>query len=268
MASDEKRTLPRDNMVSIGILALTKVYETKAIHETVFHDFSLDIEQGEKVSVLGASGCGKTTLLNIVAGIDREHEHDTVTVKAERIGYMFQTDRLLPWRTARANALLALEMQGRKDDPQSLEKLAEYFEKLGLAGAEGKYPGTLSGGMRQRVALIRLFLWDPDILLLDEPFAGLDFAAKLSMEDELLRFVLEGGRTMVFVTHDINEAIAVGTRLVVLRGAPTKGTPTEVVLDTEVSFESDVAGRSPTIVRQDPIFTHHYTRVWNVLKGE
>lgn len=250
---------------SVLLLHVAKSYGRQGKREIVFEDFSLEIARGEKVSILGASGCGKTTLLNLIAGIE-EPDVGEIRVKANTIGYMFQTDRLLPWRTAEQNALLGLELCGKNIDAGSREQLSSYFNRLGLAGAQGKYPATLSGGMRQRVALIRTLLYDPDVLLLDEPFSALDYAAKLSLEAEVLHFVLARSRTMIFVTHDIDEALGVGTRLIVLGGNPARDRPAEVVWDNEIEFESDVAGRNPARVREDPKFAHYVGLVLRALK--
>jgi NitT/TauT family transport system ATP-binding protein len=249
---------------SVVLLHLDKSYHSQGKQEVVFRNFSLAIERGEKVSILGASGCGKTTLLNLIAGIEKQDAGE-MRLKAGRIGYMFQTDRLLPWRTAEHNALLGLELCGKNIDADSRNQLGDYFDRLGLAGAQNKYPATLSGGMRQRVALIRTLLYDPDVLLLDEPFSALDYAAKLSLEAEVLQFVLARTRTIVFVTHDIDEAIGVGTRLIVLGGNPAKNKPAEVVWDSEIRFASDVAGRNPVTVREDPQFAQYVGSVLRAL---
>jgi NitT/TauT family transport system ATP-binding protein len=245
--------------LSISLFRITKTFGSGRGTLTIFSDLTLEIVRGSVVSILGASGCGKTTLLNIIAGVD-SFQRGKADVPEARIGYMFQTDMLLPWRTARRNALLPLELRGI--GPIGDSRVDEYFERLNLAGVQGTYPRQLSGGMRQRVALIRTLVFNPTLLLMDEPFSALDYETKLSLEDEVLRFAEKGERTVVFVTHDIDEAIAVGQRLIVLQGRPAS-----IVLDIPVAFDSDVVGRRPVDVRQDPNFAQYFRQVWGALQA-
>ena len=253
-------------MELLGIYNLSKSYGTEAKSEVVFDNFSLEINQGEKVSILGASGCGKTTLLNIIAGIDKIADPQKFRIKTnQRIGYMFQNDRLLPWRRARNNALLGLEMLGKKITTDHLSKVSGYFQRFQMNHDEEKYPKELSGGMRQKVALMRTMLYDPSILLLDEPFSGLDYHTKHFLEKEMLQFVHEKERTMIFVTHDPIEAIAVANRVVVLSRRSHNSEPTEILLDEPISFTSDRAGRDPVIARTEPEFSSYEKLVLGAL---
>lgn len=251
----------------IGIYNLSKSYCAGTQKEVVFDNFTLEIKQGEMVSILGASGCGKTTLLNIIAGIDEVRNPQKIKIREkQRIGYMFQNNRLFPWRKARKNALLGLEMLGIPITPEHLSTVSRYFKRFHMNDDEGKYPKELSGGMRQRVALIRTMLYDPSILLLDEPFSGLDYHTKHFLEKEMLQFVCEKQRTMIFVTHDPVEAIAVADRVVVLSRRSHNLEPTRILVDKPVSFPSDRAGRDPVIARKEPTFSNYENLVLGALE--
>jgi len=253
------------SVLAVEIFQLSKCFPHNAGVLRVFDSFSLEIYRGEVLSILGASGCGKTTLLNIISGTEG---FDSGVVRREldaRIGYMFQNDLLLPWRDAAGNAQLGVEIMGTAHLPEKRRRLLEYFDDLGLKGFENCGPQQLSGGMRQRVALIRTLLFDPDILLLDEPFSSLDYNTRLCLEGAVLAFARARERTVVFVTHDIDEAIAVGSRLVVLDGDPAEGRPSEIVLARDVAFPQDVMGRDPIAVRQDRRFLDYFGEVCRAL---
>jgi NitT/TauT family transport system ATP-binding protein len=188
-------------------------------------DVSLSIGRGEFVGLVGPSGCGKSTLLSMSAGtmpIDGGrilYHGQPVTTVNRRVGYMTQKDNLLPWRTVKGNVALPLDI--KKIPAERKEALVrEHIGRVGLAGFENHYPRELSGGMRKRVALIRTLIYDPETLLMDEPFGALDAQLKLIMQDELLRIWSGSGKTIVFVTHDLHEAIALSDRVVVLSRRP------------------------------------------------
>ena len=189
------------------------------------HNISLQIEEGEFVSIIGPSGCGKSTLLNMTAGIMQPtsgrvlYRGQEVKGVNTRVGYITQKDNLLPWRTVRANVALALEIR-RVPKAEQDRLIAEYIERVGLSGFENHYPRELSGGMRKRVALIRTLIYDPETLLMDEPFGALDAQLKTIMQDELLRIWSGSGKTVIFVTHDLHEAIVLSDRVVVLCRRP------------------------------------------------
>jgi NitT/TauT family transport system ATP-binding protein len=193
---------------------------------------TLDVRRGEFVTVVGPSGCGKSTLLNAAAGIFAPSEGRVVyggaTVSGfnHRVGYMTQSDHLLPWRKVAANIALPLEIQ-RKSRQETEGRVAELIDLVGLSGFAASYISQLSGGMRKRCALARLLAYDPETLLMDEPFAALDAQLRLSMQTEVRDLCLRLGKTVLFVTHDLDEAIALGDRCVVLTGRP--GTVREVI---------------------------------------
>ena len=185
---------------------------------------SFEVEQGEMVAVLGKTGCGKSTMFNLLAGLIEPTE-GTVRVLGHdpflefdwfrgRIAIVFQNDRLMPWRTALANVELGLELLGKSDQERRAVALG-WLERLGLKGHENDYPHALSGGMRQRVSIARAFAVDPEILLCDEPFSALDELTGQRLREEYLQLVKENGKTSIFVTHSINEALQLGERIMV-----------------------------------------------------
>ena len=188
----------------------------------VLADISFEVEEGNFACIVGESGCGKTTLLKIIAGIERADEGEILyngePIRNEDIGYVFQDDRLLPWRTALENVLFALEMRGIKDG-----SVAErYLELVGLKGFENYYPHQLSGGMRQRIGICRALAVNPKILLMDEPFASLDAQTRNRMQVELLKIWDKDRKTVIFVTHSIDEAVFLADEVVVLSKRPAK----------------------------------------------
>lgn len=188
-------------------------------------DAHLEVRQGEFVSLIGPSGCGKSTLFNLIAGLDRPTEGD-ILIDGERrngqqgvVGYMLQKDMLLPWRTILENVTLGLEVSG-VGKRRAKEIAAPLLQTYGLAGFEDKYPAQLSGGMKQRAALLRTILFNRDIILLDEPFGALDAQTRERMQEWLLDLWDDFRKTVLFVTHDIDEAIYLSDRVVVMSARP------------------------------------------------
>ena len=188
-------------------------------------DVSLEIRDKEFISLIGPSGCGKSTLLNIIAGLEEPTKGDIRTDghKAEQrlgaIGYMHQKDLLLPWRTVLDNAILGLELQG-KPKSQIRMRALELMDSFGLKGFEKSYPSLLSGGMRQRVAFLRTVLADREIILLDEPFGALDALTRANMQEWLLQLWEPWGKTVILVTHDVEEAVLLSDRVYVFTARP------------------------------------------------
>lgn len=202
---------------------IQKFYGGKPLLE----DITIEVKKGELVSLLGQSGSGKTTLFNIVSGlIEPEggkvflHGRD-VTGEAGHVAYMLQKDLLLPYKTMVDNVALPLLLTGTKL-PQAREKAAELFDFFGLAGTEKKYPSQLSGGMRQRAALLRTYLFSDDLALLDEPFSALDTITRSAMHDWFLKVMENIHLTTLFITHDIDEAILLSDRIYLLTGSPSR----------------------------------------------
>jgi NitT/TauT family transport system ATP-binding protein len=207
---------------------VSKRFGTPAAPVHALDGIELVVEQGEFVSLVGPSGCGKSTLLNIVAGLLRP-TYGEVVVEGERvvgetprqIGMMFQSPVLLDWRTARANVLLPLEIEGGRPAVRAARERADDLLRLvGLDGFEESYPWQLSGGMQQRVAICRMLIADPEVLLLDEPFGALDELTREHMNVQLERIVAGSGRAAIFVTHNISEAVFLSDRVVVMTRRP------------------------------------------------
>ena len=188
-------------------------------------DVSLSVGDGEFVSILGRSGCGKSTLFNAVAGLLRpsagavRYEGSVINEQPGHAGYMLQRDHLFPWRTVHDNVVLGLDVLG-EDRQVSRERAAALFPRFGLAGFQKLYPSALSGGMRQRAALMRTMLLDRDLLLLDEPFGALDAITRAEMQAWLLEIWEEFRRTIIFITHDVEEAVFLSDRVVIMGGPP------------------------------------------------
>jgi ABC-type nitrate/sulfonate/bicarbonate transport system ATPase subunit len=191
----------------------------------VLHGVDLAIENGEFVVLVGPSGCGKSTLFNIIAGLLQPTEGrvlidgEDATATIGRVGYMLQKDLLLPWRTVLDNVILGMEIQG-KSLKEARERALPLLQKYGLAGFEYLYPNSLSGGMRQRAALLRTLLFDTDVILLDEPFGALDAQTKLHMQEWLMQLWSDFKKTVVFVTHDVEEAIYLSDEIHVMGTRP------------------------------------------------
>ena len=190
-------------------------------------ELSLAVDSGEFIAVVGPSGCGKTTFLRMVAGLEPATA-GTILLDGQplrgpggRRGFVFQNDSLLPWRTVLSNALIGPEVAGRVGEPERKRTL-DLLKLVGLGGFEGYYPGRVSGGMRQRAAIARALAIEPDLLLMDEPFGALDAQNRRIMQTEVRRIWRETGRTIVFVTHSIEEAVAIGTTLVMLSARPSR----------------------------------------------
>ena len=240
--------------VQLSLRGLRKYFTRKGVSTPVLADISFDINERDFVSVIGPSGCGKTTVFNIIAGL-LEPDEGTLVYRGEpvaslrgRIGYMMQKDLLFPWRTVLDNVLLGLDVRGvpRK---AAVETARDYLARFGLHGFENSFPSTLSGGMRQRVALIRTLIQDPDILLLDEPFSALDYQTRLYLESILLDAVATFNKTVLLITHDIDEAVALSNKVVVLSGRPTR---------VKAEHRIEIDRRSPIDARSDPRFADYF----------
>ena len=209
---------------AVGAITLTNVAKEHVLANgqrlRVLDDISFEIEDHSFTSILGPSGCGKSTILNLIAGLEN-HSSGKISIEGDRIGFVFQQSRLLNWRTVVENVILPLEQQNFERD--AVRKLAEkYLALVGLAGYENYYPLQLSGGMQQRVAIARALATDPDILLMDEPFNGLDEITARKLRQELLRIWQETGKTILFVTHSINESIFLSQQILIVSAKPAR----------------------------------------------
>ncbi len=235
-------------------------------HYTALADTSLRIRAGEFVSLVGPTGCGKSTLLNIGAGL-LQPTSGTVKVFGEilsginaRAGYMFQSEALMPWRSAVDNVMVGLQYRGMADS--KARALAEkWLTRVGLAGFGDRYPHLLSGGMRKRTALAQVLALDPDIILMDEPFSALDIQTRQLMENEVLELWAAKRKAVLFITHDLDEAIAMSDRVVVLSAGPSARPIGEFIVG--LPRPRDVAE-----VRAHPHFVELHAQIWKVLREE
>ncbi|MFD2841620.1 ABC transporter ATP-binding protein [Populibacterium corticicola] len=231
---------------------------------TALADFTLDVQEGEFLTVVGPSGCGKSTLLDLLAGLTSitdgsiEIDGHAITGPGPDRGVVFQQYSLLPWRTALRNIEFGLESK-RVPKAQRHKIAQEYLELVGLDGFGHRYPHELSGGMRQRVAIARSLAFDPEILLLDEPFAALDAQTRESLQDELLRIWRATGKTIVFITHGIEEAIYLGQRVAIMTPRPGQ---LQEVIDVPFTDEERTTGND---LRSSAKFGELRHRVWKAL---
>lgn len=231
---------------------------------TAVRDVSLKVGAGDFVSVVGPTGCGKSTLLNMSAGLLMPSTGE-VSVFGEKLaginaraGYMFQAESLMPWRTALDNVMAGLSFRGIADARQQAE---DWLKRVGLGGFDDRYPHQLSGGMRKRVSLAQTLVLDPDIILMDEPFSSLDIQTRQLMENEVLDIWNVKKKAVLFITHDLDEAIAMSDRVVVLSAGPASHPIGEFHIDLE--RPRDVAE-----VRTAPRFVELHKAIWDVLRGE
>ncbi|MFO1292517.1 MAG: ABC transporter ATP-binding protein [Rubrivivax sp.] len=233
---------------------------------TAVRDVSLTVGAGEFVSVVGPTGCGKSTLLNVAAGL-LEPSSGTVQVFGQplaglnrRAGYMFQAESLMPWRTALGNVMAGLEFRGTpKAEARTLAE--QWLRRVGLAAFGARYPHQLSGGMRKRASLAQTLALDPDIILMDEPFSALDIQTRQLMENELLALWQSKKKAVLFITHDLDEAIALSDRVVVLSAGPAAHPIGDFVVD--LPRPRDVAE-----IKSSPRFVALHAAIWGVLRAE
>ena len=229
-------------------------YHTKNGETVAVKDLSFSVKQGEFLAVVGPSGCGKTTLLSLAAGLLKPSagkiENGDVT-----FGYMLQKDELFPWRTIEKNVFLPLEIQ-RRNTPERRQKVLSLAEKYGLKDFLKSFPRELSGGMRQRAALIRTLAAEPDVLLLDEPFSALDYQTRLNVCDDVYRIIKSEKKTAVLITHDISEAVSVADDAIVLSRRPAT-----LVAEYALPFGEE----TPLKRRENPAFSLWFERLWKDL---
>jgi NitT/TauT family transport system ATP-binding protein len=233
---------------------------------TAVKDATLVAGAGEFVCVVGPTGCGKSTLLNVAAGL-LQPSRGSVKVSGEpleglnrRAGYLFQAEGLMPWRNTLDNVVVGLEFRGvaRSD---ALERGNDWLKRVGLAGFGDRYPHQLSGGMRKRVSLAQTFILNPQILLMDEPFSALDVQTRQLMENELLELWSAERKTVIFITHDLEEAIALSDRVVVLSAGPETHPIGEYRIDLE-------RPRDVSEIRLTPRFMELHAQIWHAMKQE
>lgn len=238
-------------------------------------DISFQAGTGEFLAIVGPSGCGKSTLLSLLSGL-AEPESGQIFIDGaplsharESIGYMLQKDHLFEWRSVLSNVSLGLEIQKRLD-ADSRSYLQQMLKTYGLEQFKDKRPSQLSGGMRQRAALIRTLALKPDLLLLDEPFSALDYQTRISVCDDISSIIRRTHKTAVLVTHDLSEAISVADRIIVLSSRPArvKAVIPVTFSASSVSLEADFAPASPMERRNAPEFSRYFNLIWKELKTD
>lgn len=258
---------PQSAPVIIELRGAGKTFSSRGSVVQALQPIDLSIRKGEFVALVGPSGCGKSTALNLMAGLFPSTQGEVIygqkTLRGlnQKVGYMTQKDTVLPWRTVVDNISLPLEL-GCRATPNSerQRRVAEMIELVGLKGFDKHFPAELSGGMRKRVALARTLIYEPETLLMDEPFGALDAQLKLVMHDELQKLTQERRMTVVFVTHDLGEAIALADRVVVFSARPGR---IRAIADVPTTRPRDVFN-----VRFTEAFGRLHEELWNELKDE
>lgn len=237
----------------LKISNLKKIYHTKEKEILAVKDFSLDLKEGEFVSIVGPSGCGKSTILSILCGLLPSSGGTIELNKDANIGYMLQDDSLLSFRTILKNCLLGLEIK-KELTKENKEYVINLLKTYGLKDFINSYPESLSGGMRQRVALIRTLATKPDILLLDEPFSALDYQSRLAVSDDVYQILKKEKKSAIMVTHDLAEAISMSDRIIVLSERPSE---IKKIYDIKLTNKS-----TPIENRKAKEFPEYYDMIW------
>jgi len=249
---------------TLEVKNISKKYQSKEGEILALEDISFEASKGEFLSIIGPSGCGKSTLLSIISGLETKSsgkiyiEDEEINSISPKIGYMLQRDCLLEWRTILSNTMFGLEIKG-KTSKQDKEYVEDLLKKYNLYEFKDKYPSELSGGMRQRAALIRTLAIKPKILLLDEAFSALDYQTRIMVTDDIYSILRKENITAIIVTHDISEAISMSDRVLVLSKRPGK-----IQNIHQINFEME--NRNPINCRENPKFSKYFNTLWKELK--
>ncbi len=229
-------------------------------------NISFGVKEGEFLAIVGPSGCGKSTLLSIIAGL-LSPESGTIIVNNPdgslhypRIGYMLQHDHLFEWRTVYQNAILGLEINHMLTE-ERLAHVEQLFRDYDLYKFKDKRPSELSGGMKQRAALIRTLAMDPQLLLMDEPFSALDYQTRLMVSADICQLIRDAGKTMIIITHDLSEAVSLADRILILSGRPA-------TVKKELPIKLTISDDSPLAARNAPEFSNYFNQLWEELTSE
>jgi len=237
----------------LSIKKLKKIYHTKEGETKAVEDFSFDLKEGEFVAIVGPSGCGKSTILSVLCGLEEKSGGEISLKKDSNVGYMLQQDSLFEWRNILDNCLLGLEIN-KKLNKETKEYVINLLNTYGLKDFIYSYPDNLSGGMRQRVALIRTLATNPDLLLMDEPFSALDYQSRLAISDDIYNILKKEKKTMIMVTHDIAEAISMCDKVIVLSNRPAT---IKSIYDIKLENKT-----TPINNRKDKKFSYYYDKIW------
>lgn len=245
-------------MALLEIYNVDIIYQTEQSETEAVRNLTFSVDEGEFIAIVGPSGCGKTTLLSLIAGLIKP-TNGSVTVDGRSIekpngnvGYMLQRDNLFEWRTIESNVMLGLSIQ-KKSNAQSRKYAMDMLEKYGLGEFKSAFPTQLSGGMRQRVALIRTLAFKPRLLLLDEPFSAVDFQTRMTVCDDVHSIIKNERKTALLVTHDIAEAVSMADRIIVLTKRPAT---------VKTVFEVNIDAPSPLKRRENNNFSYWFDKVW------
>ena len=242
---------------------ISKKYQSKKGEILAINNINMKVKEGEFVAIIGPSGCGKSTLLSIISGLEEKTtgeiyiEGEKIEGISSKIGYMLQKDCLLEWRTIWSNVILGLELKGKINE-ENKKYVENLLKKYNLYDFKDKYPSELSGGMRQRAALIRTLAVRPKILLLDEAFSALDYQTRIMVTNDIYNILRKEGITAIIVTHDISEAISMSDRVIVLTKRP--GTIKDI---HKIDFEME--NRNPINCRENPKFSKYFNTLWKEL---
>jgi NitT/TauT family transport system ATP-binding protein len=237
---------------------VSKSFVTSVELTKVLEDVSFNIKKGQIVSIVGPSGCGKSTILNIIAGLENVDEGEVNILG--NIGYMFQKDNLMSWRNVYENITIGLEIQ-RKMNLENKTYIDDLLNKYELNEFKYFYPKQLSGGMKQRVAIIRTLALNPDLLLLDEPFSALDYQTKLTVQEDIYKIIKNEQKTTILVTHDITEAIAMSDVVIVLSYRPAH-------IKEIINIDFNDINRTPLSARNHPHFQAYFNNIWREIHDE
>lgn len=250
-------------MSLIEVKNINLIYHSLKGETEAIKDLSFSINEGEFVSIIGPSGCGKSTLLNIISGLlnptggEIIYNDEHVKNRLDKMGYMFQKDYLFDWLTVWENVILGLKIKKMLTE-ENMKKADDLLTNYDLAKFKNHKPTELSGGMRQRVALIRTLALNPQVLLLDEPFSALDYQTRLKVCDEVSEIIKKEGKTAIMVTHDLGEAIAISSRVICLTNRPA-----EIKRDIDIKFENTTA--TPFQRRKESEFNSYFNELWKEL---
>ena len=235
---------------------LSKNYHTKDNEIEAIKDLSMDVYQNEILAIVGPSGCGKSTLLSILANLEEKSSGSIYIKDNNKIGYMLQTDSLFPWLKVLDNSLIGLSINNNKKE-KNIREVINLLDKYGLSDFKNSFPSNLSGGMKQRVALIRTLATNPSLILLDEPFSALDYQTRLALSNDMYKIIKNEKKTAILITHDIAEAISMADRVIVLTKRPCH---------VKNIYEINLNNKSnPINNRQDKLFNYYYEMIWRDL---
>ena len=254
---------PAGSETLLDVQDLTVHFRTKTGVIDALRDVNLTIRKGEFISLVGPSGCGKSTLLRVVSGLHRDYSGSVALdaqLRARSLGYVFQRDALLPWRTVLDNVATGLEIRGVSKRERH-ERARDMLSRVGLGGFEHTYPGPLSGGMRQRASVARTLIYQPELILMDEPFGALDAQSKGRVQELFLSIWDEMRPSVIFVTHDLAESIYLAERVVVLTGRPGH-------VKTEIPVDLPEPRTSPFEIWNDEKYLTLHDQLWHSLKSE